>query len=249
MPRAAKVDAAAVLAGLKTKPEKPRGYSRAKFPHWTTKKGCNTRARVLMQESKKPTTTSGRCTVRTGKWKSKYDGVKVRKASQFDVDHFVPIAEFWRSGARKWDTATRTRAANDTGYKGSLIAVSAASNRSKSDRDPQFWLPSRPSFHCKYALTWIAVKYRWRLSVDQGERAALERILAQKCGNTKLRLPARAKVVKGGASAPGSGSSGGGSVYYKNCDAARAAGAAPVYQGQPGYGIHLDRDRNGVGCQ
>lgn len=39
------------------------------------------------------------------------------------------------------------------------------------------------------------------------------------------------------------------SVYYKNCTAARAAGAAPVYAGQPGYGTHLDRDRDGIGCE
>lgn len=39
------------------------------------------------------------------------------------------------------------------------------------------------------------------------------------------------------------------SVYYKNCTAARAAGAAPVYEGQPGYGTHLDRDRDGIGCE
>lgn len=39
------------------------------------------------------------------------------------------------------------------------------------------------------------------------------------------------------------------SVYYGNCSAARAAGAAPVYAGSPGYGVHLDRDRDGVGCE
>lgn len=38
-------------------------------------------------------------------------------------------------------------------------------------------------------------------------------------------------------------------VYYPNCAAARAAGAAPVRQGQPGYGQHLDRDSDGVGCE
>ncbi len=37
-------------------------------------------------------------------------------------------------------------------------------------------------------------------------------------------------------------------VFYKNCTEARAAGAAPVYQGQPGYAKHLDRDGDGVGC-
>lgn len=39
------------------------------------------------------------------------------------------------------------------------------------------------------------------------------------------------------------------SVYYKNCTAARAAGAAPLYAGQPGYASHLDRDGDGVACE
>lgn len=42
---------------------------------------------------------------------------------------------------------------------------------------------------------------------------------------------------------------GGRDVYYPNCAAARAAGAAPVRVGQPGYGRHLDRDGDGVGCE
>lgn len=36
---------------------------------------------------------------------------------------------------------------------------------------------------------------------------------------------------------------------YLNCAAARAAGAAPVRRGDPGYGTHLDRDGDGVGCE
>jgi len=40
-----------------------------------------------------------------------------------------------------------------------------------------------------------------------------------------------------------------GSVYYPNCSAARAAGAAPIYRGQPGYGAHLDRDGDGKACE
>ncbi len=39
------------------------------------------------------------------------------------------------------------------------------------------------------------------------------------------------------------------SIYYTNCSAARAAGAAPVRRGDPGYGRHLDRDGDGVGCE
>ena len=55
--------------------------------------------------------------------------------------------------------------------------------------------------------------------------------------------PATPPVVQ---AAPRSQSS---SAYYANCSAARAAGAAPVYAGQPGYGRHLDRDGDGVGCE
>lgn len=39
------------------------------------------------------------------------------------------------------------------------------------------------------------------------------------------------------------------STYFENCDAARAAGAAPVRRGDPGYGPHLDRDDDGIGCE
>jgi Excalibur calcium-binding domain/Staphylococcal nuclease homologue len=38
-------------------------------------------------------------------------------------------------------------------------------------------------------------------------------------------------------------------VYYENCTAARAAGAAPIYIGQPGYRAGLDGDGDGVACE
>lgn len=41
----------------------------------------------------------------------------------------------------------------------------------------------------------------------------------------------------------------GGGRVFRNCDEARAAGAAPVRRGEPGYGQHLDRDNDGVGCE
>ncbi|WP_157498961.1 excalibur calcium-binding domain-containing protein [Lysobacter sp. Root604] len=51
-------------------------------------------------------------------------------------------------------------------------------------------------------------------------------------------VPARAQ-----RHAPASGSA------YRNCTEARAAGAAPVRRGDPGYGPHLDRDNDGIGCE
>ncbi|OEJ34234.1 excalibur calcium-binding domain-containing protein [Streptomyces subrutilus] len=55
----------------------------------------------------------------------------------------------------------------------------------------------------------------------------------------------------GGSSSGSGGTStgGGGSVSYKNCTAVRAAGAAPIRRGDPGYGKHLDRDGDGVACE
>jgi hypothetical protein len=40
-----------------------------------------------------------------------------------------------------------------------------------------------------------------------------------------------------------------GSTYYANCTEARSAGAAPVYEGEPGYRAGLDRDHDGVACE
>lgn len=48
---------------------------------------------------------------------------------------------------------------------------------------------------------------------------------------------------------PAPGPTGGSSVYYANCAAARAAGVAPIYQGQPGYRAGLDRDGDGIACE
>ncbi|MFF8871104.1 excalibur calcium-binding domain-containing protein [Streptomyces massasporeus] len=53
----------------------------------------------------------------------------------------------------------------------------------------------------------------------------------------------------GGSDDGGSGGSGGGAdVYYGNCSEVRAAGAAPIHRGEPGYASHLDRDNDGVAC-
>lgn len=43
--------------------------------------------------------------------------------------------------------------------------------------------------------------------------------------------------------------SGGRAFAYRNCSEARAAGAAPIRRGEPGYGEHLDRDGDGIACE
>lgn len=55
-------------------------------------------------------------------------------------------------------------------------------------------------------------------------------------------VPAPAPVVPAPVAPPAA-------AYYANCAAVKAAGAAPIYAGQPGYSTSLDRDRDGVACE
>jgi len=57
-------------------------------------------------------------------------------------------------------------------------AGSAASNRSKGDRDPAEWLPPAEDTHCTYAANWVGTKLRWDLTVDTAEQEALEDLAA-----------------------------------------------------------------------
>ncbi len=167
-----------LLARLATIPEHPAGYDRALFIHWidADKDGCSTRSEVLIAESRTTAKVGTGCSV-TGSWRSAYDGLTSTTASGFDIDHVVALKEAWDSGAWDWTSARRKSYANDLGDWRSLRAVSAASNRSKSDKDLGQWLPTLTSFRCTYAREWVVVKVRWSLSVDTLERAALKRIL------------------------------------------------------------------------
>ncbi|MFM1964405.1 MAG: hypothetical protein RL134_130 [Actinomycetota bacterium] len=182
-----------LLRSLEVAPEQPSGYDRELFPHWDyLGDDCDVRDRVLIAEARRGPSTGTSCPVGTGRWFSAFDGVIVRDPSELDVDHMVPLAEAWASGARRWSTALRESFANDLGYAGSLIAVTASSNRSKGDQDPAEWLPPRTSYRCTYVSEWIAVKWRWRLSVDAREQASL-RVLVNSCGNPRVTPPARAR--------------------------------------------------------
>jgi hypothetical protein len=182
-----------VLQSLTVTPERTAGYDRDLFPHWDyLGDDCDVRDRVLIAEARRGPSTGTSCPVGTGRWFSAFDGVTVRNPAELDVDHMVPLAEAWASGARRWTTSVRESFANDLGYAGTLIAVTASSNRSKGDQDPAEWLPPRTSYRCTYVSEWIAVKWRWRLSVDAREQASL-RVLVDSCGNPRITLPARAR--------------------------------------------------------
>ena len=155
-----------------------KGYSREKFPHWrTTGDNCDVRDSVLKRDGTK-VKLSG-CNVVAGTWKSVYDGKTLTSPTQVDIDHLVPLANAWRSGAAAWTTAQREDFANDLDDP-QLVAVSASSNRSKGDQDPSTWKPTDPSSWCVYAEDWIAVKTHWKLTVTTAEKPALADML-EKC--------------------------------------------------------------------
>ncbi len=152
----------------------------------------DTRSEVLQKESTKKVTyySKKKCAVATGKWLSWYDEKTWTKASDVDIDHVVALAEVWRSGGWDWTQARRLRYANDLGYSWTLDAVTDNVNESKGDNDPADWLPD--NHVCKYARHWVAIKYRWKLSIDTSEHDALAAILTGHCGDLKLTLPKRA---------------------------------------------------------
>jgi hypothetical protein len=152
------------------------GYSRDKFPHWITQSGsCDTREVVLKRDGTNVQQNAS-CSATSGTWKSPYDGATWTAASDVDIDHVVPLAEAWRSGASSWTTAQRQALANDL-TRPQLVAVTDNVNQSKGDKDPANWMPPLASYACVYARMWVQVKHYYDLNVDSAEKSALQGIL------------------------------------------------------------------------
>jgi hypothetical protein len=156
-------------------PEVRTGYTRNKFYEWTDDDGdgCNTRKEVLIAQAVSPPSIGSGCALSGGRWVSPYDGKVIEDATQLDIDHVVPLAEAWDSGASAWSFNRRKAYANDLGVAFALIAVSEATDRSKGDQDPADWVPPRAAFLCEYLADWLGVKARWGLAVDPRERDAI----------------------------------------------------------------------------
>ena len=163
------IPAKALTTAPQIAPDKESGYDRSLFKHWidANKNGCDTRAEVLIAEAVVKPKKDKKCKLTGGKWLSAYDGKTLTDASKLDVDHLVPLAEAWRSGAWAWTAAQRMDFANDLEDSRSLLAVTASLNRSKGDRDVAVWLPAKAQ--CNYISNWIAVKWRFDLTVDPVE--------------------------------------------------------------------------------
>lgn len=250
-----------LLKKLKVASEHSTGYQRSYFKHWSdaNRNGCNTRKEVLMSEALKKPLKRSSCTLSGGRWKSVYDNIVFTNARLIDIDHMVPLSEAWQSGAYRWDSATREAYANDLGYARSLIAVSATSNRAKGDQDPYLWMPTNRNYWCQYVSDWIAVKYRWGLTIDSTEKRDLV-AKVNRCGkNARAFLPqiATKHFSKSGTSntSTNSGPSSSGvhtglDPRFSSCTKAKAAGYGPYYRGRDAeYSWYRDGDGDGIACE
>ena len=185
-------NATTALNTLKVSDEVRTGYKRTLFKHWITisragQKGCDSRKSVIIDEAIiKPKVESG-CKLVGGEWLSIYDNVKVNDAGNLDVDHMVPLAEAWDSGASSWDALKKQQYANDMVDPRHLISVTGGSNRSKSDQDPAEWMPTNKLYACEYLVNWVSIKVRWNLSVDKTEKAFIATNL-KTCKTTKFSV-------------------------------------------------------------
>lgn len=189
-----------MLTQLRVAPEQQGStYERTYFGGWNDADGdrCNTRKEVLLTEATTPVTVTGSCTLQGGSWQSPYDNGQTSISGTYDIDHMVPLKEAWVSGASGWNSRTLRSYANDLGYEHSLIAVSASSNRQKSDQDPATWLPSNANFLCQYVGRWVAVKYRWSLTVDEAEKGVLVSAISSCGAGADVNEPALAEVIAG----------------------------------------------------
>lgn len=148
--------------------------------------GCNQRDDVLLRDARPGTVRvqrQGPCDhdVLAGTWTDPYTGARLvfddlkdlGQAQAIQIDHVVPLAEAWVSGAAPWGPGRRERFAN---HLDGLLASDGPTNASKGASDPAAWRP-RQAYQCAYARRWIAVKDRWQLGVDPSEDAALRELL------------------------------------------------------------------------
>jgi hypothetical protein len=157
-------------------PHSLEGYSRDKFEHWAIDNNWSKTQEVVLRRDAKSVGLDTRPQRGSQHWHSPYDDRILTTPSQVHVDHVVPLANAWRSGADKWSPARRYKFANDLSTT-QLLSVSALANGVKGDQSPDKWVPPNIAYHCVYSRAWTHVKFTYGLSVTKKEKSALSSML------------------------------------------------------------------------
>jgi hypothetical protein len=173
--------ARAELAGLTVATARPGGYNRTKdfgaaWSYDYDHNGCRQRDDVLRRDLTR-VKLQGKCTVVSGTLVDPYTGRTIvftkAKATVVQIDHVYPLAAAWSHGARSWTSDQRLHLANDPA---NLLAVDGPTNESKGDKTPSQWQP-RAAFRCTYAVKYIDVASRYKLTISVADKTALGTML------------------------------------------------------------------------
>ncbi|WP_260853316.1 DUF1524 domain-containing protein [Kocuria palustris] len=263
-------DAASALAVLDTLEVKGRapktGYGRDRFgPTWedVDGNGCSTRNDILARDLTDLEREDG-CAVTSGLLQDPYTGTAIDFTAGVDtsadvqIDHVVALSDAWQKGAQQMSEQQRLVFANDPL---NLLAVDGPTNQSKGDADAATWLPPNRDYRCPYVARQVEVKSKYDLWVTQPEHDRIEDVL-QDCDDqpaSETSADPAAPPADGvpdpapepapepdPAPAPEPDAP---AQSFGSCAEARAAGAAPLHRGLPGYSPRLDRDGDGVACE
>ena len=165
------------------------GYSREQFgAAWSDDvsvtyghNSCDTRNDILRRDLRSPSFKKGSdCVVSAGTLLDPYTGSTIdfqrgpATSAQVQIDHLVPLANAWVTGAQQWDPAKRRDFANDPR---NLLAVDGTTNQAKGAGDAATWLPPDRSYWCTYATKQVQVKSVYGLWTTAAEHDALSKIL------------------------------------------------------------------------
>lgn len=245
----------------------------------TDRNGCDTRNDILDRDLTGKTYKPGTrdCVVLTGILISPYTGDLINfqrgesTSSEVQIDHVVALSDAWQKGAQQLSSETRELFANDPL---NLLAVDGHSNSQKGAGDAATWLPKNRSYRCDYVARQVGVKAKYDLWVTAAEKDAIKQILSScadqvipefdglvpvtPSGETQESKPEPTPAPTTPAPSPQPTTTPAPAtsvpapkvdVYYANCTEARAAGAAPLFEGEPGYRLAMDGDKDGIACE
>ena len=260
-----------VLDSLEVKGRAPKtGYKRTQFGKaWADvdHNGCDTRNDILNRDLTGVRYKWGthKCVVKSGKLHDPYTGkdIKFKKGKKtstaVQIDHVVALSDAWQKGAQKLSKTTRTKLANDpynllarqigVKHKYSLW-VTKAEKEAMAKVLSSCPTQTIPDYTGTGGTTTETTEESEQTDQSDQQDAQTQDDQSQSEEQTQQSdqqtssSASTPEPAQEPTPAPQQQD-----VYYQNGTAARAAGAAPIYQGQPGYRSQLDRDHDGVACE